>query len=136
MIPTDKKIQLVKIYFYVYEHYENELKYLCERFSNNNKPEFTDQEAITIYLYSMHLEARLKVKHIHEFAKEHLHDWFPKLPSYDAFTNRINRLCEVFKGLSESILTDFIPDDCNQNVSLIDSMPIIICSGKRVSKVA
>ena len=82
----------------------------------------------------MHLEARLKVKHIHEFTNKHLHDWFPKLPSYEAFTNRINRLCEVFKVLSESILTEFVPVDCNQDVSLIDSMPVIICSGKGFQK--
>ena len=136
MTPTDKKIKLVKIYFYVCDHYDTEWKYLCERFSNNNKPEFSDQEAITIYLYAMHLEYRLKVNHIHEFASEHLRDWFPKLPSYVAFTNRINRLCEVFRVLSETVLTDFIPDDCNQDISLIDSMPVIICSGKRISKVA
>ena len=135
MTPTDKKIKLVKIYFYVCDHYDTEWKYLCERFSNNNKPEFSDQEAITIYLYAMHLEYRLKVNHIHEFASEHLRDWFPKLPSYVAFTNRINRLCEVFRVLSETVLTDFIPDDCNQDISLIDSMPVIICSGKRISKV-
>jgi len=136
MTPTDKKIKLVKIYFYVCDHYDTEWKYLCERFSNNNKPEFSDQEAITIYLYAMLLEYLLKVKHIHEFASEHLRDWFPKLPSYEAFTNRINRLCEVFRVLSETVLTEFIPDDCNQDISLIDSMPVIICSGKRISKVA
>jgi len=84
----------------------------------------------------MHLEFRLKVKHIHEFASEYLRDWFPKLPSYEAFTNRINRLCEVFRVLSETVLTEFIPKDCNQDISLIDSMPVIICSGKRNSKVA
>jgi hypothetical protein len=136
MIPTDKKIKLVKIYFYVCDLYDNEWKYLCERFSNNNKPEFSDQEAITIYLYAMHLESRLKVKHIHEFASEYLRDWFPKLPSYEAFTNRINRLCEVFRVLSETVLTEFIPKDCNQEISLVDSMPVITCSGKRISKVA
>jgi len=38
--------------------YAKKLKYLCQRFSNNSNPEFTDQEAITIYLYSMHVEHR------------------------------------------------------------------------------
>lgn len=60
-------------------------KYLCERFSNNNEPEFTDQEAITVYLYAMHLEYRHKVKDIHRFDSEYLRDWFPKLPSYETF---------------------------------------------------
>jgi len=55
MIPTDMKIKLVKINFYVCEHYENELKYLCERFINNNNPELTDHLSMSIYLYSIHL---------------------------------------------------------------------------------
>lgn len=136
MIPKDKAIKLVKIYCYVCEQYEKELKYLCQRFSNNNKPKFTDQEAITIYLYVMQVEEHLKVNKIHEFASEHLREWFPELPSYVAFINRINRLNEVFKALSEPILSNFKPTDCDDNISLIDSMPIILCSGKRSPKVA
>ena len=136
MIPKDKAIKLVKIYCYICEQYEKELKYLCQRFSNNNKPVFTDQEALAIYLYAMQVEEHLKVNKIYEFASEHLREWFPKLPSYVAFTNRINRLNEVFKAISEPILTKFQPSDCDQDISLIDSMPIITCSGKRSPKVA
>ena len=116
--------------------FEKELKYLSQRFSNNSNPEFTDQEAMTIYLYSMHIEHRFKVKHIHEFASEHLRDWFPKLPSYVAYVNRINRLNEAFKKIVEPILTNYQPLDCDTGTTLIDSMPIITCSGKRSPKVA
>jgi len=84
----------------------------------------------------MHLEYCLRVKHIYEFASEYFRDWFPKLLSYEAFTNRINRLCEVFRALSEAVLTEFIPKDCNQDISLIDSMLAITCSGKRNSMLA
>ena len=136
MTPTDNKTKLVKIYCYVCEMYEKELKYLCQRFSNNSNPEFTDQEAIAIYLYSMHVEHRFKVKHIYEFASEHLRFWFPKLPSYVAYTNRINRLNEAFKGMVEPILTNYKPEGCDTAINLIDSMPIITCSGKRQGKVA
>lgn len=41
---------------------KKDLKYRCQRFSNNN-PRFTDQEAIT-NLYSMHVKCRFKVKEI------------------------------------------------------------------------
>jgi hypothetical protein len=51
MTPKDSKTKLVKIYCYVCEQYEKDLQYLCQRFSNNNNPEFTGQEAITIYLF-------------------------------------------------------------------------------------
>ena len=136
MTPTDNKAKLVKIYCYVCDICKKELNYVCQRFSNNNNPEFTDQEAITIYLYSMHVEHRFKVKHIYEFASEHLRSWFPKLPSYVAFTNRINRLNEAFKGMTEDILTNYQPLDCDTGITLIDSMPVITCSGKRSAKVA
>lgn len=136
MTSTDNKTKLVKTYCYVCEQYEKDLKYLCQRLSNNNNPEFTDQEAMTIYLYSVHVEHRFKVKHIYEFASEHLRSWFPKLPSYEAFVNRINRLNEAFKGMAYCILTDYQPLDCDTGIMLIDSMPIITCSGKRKAKVA
>ena len=136
MTSTDNKTKLVKIYCYVCEMYEKELKFLCQRFSNNNNPEFTDQEAMTIYLYSMHIEHRFKVKHIYEFASEHLREWFPQLPSYVAYVNRINRLNEAFKKIVEPILTNYQPLDCDTGITLIDSMPIMTCSAKRSAKVA
>ena len=118
------------------EKFEEELKFYCERFSNNNKPEFTDEEVMTVYLYVMHHEQQFKVKHIHRFASEYLHSWFPKLPSYQAFNNRLNRLHNAFNKLTEMLLSDFQPEDCCLNQSLLDSMPIITCSGKRAGKVA
>lgn len=49
MINQTKATKLIKTYQYVCEKYEQELKYHCERFSNNNQPDFTDQEVLTIY---------------------------------------------------------------------------------------
>ena len=136
MIPKDKEYKLIEIYFYVCKKFEKELKIYCERFSNNDKPEFTDQEIMTLYLYVMHHEQQFKVKHIHRFASEHLLSWFPKLNSYQAFNNRLNRLSGAFRKLSEDLLVDYQPNDCCLDQSLLDSMPIITCSGKRTGKVA
>lgn len=135
MISKDKDDKLVKIYCFICDKFE-ELQFYCERFSNNNKPEFTDQEIMTIYLYTMHHEGHMKVKHIHRFASEYLRSWFPKLGSYQAFNNRLNKLNGVFTRLVEILLTDYQPEDCDLNQSLLDSMPIITCSGKRSGKVA
>jgi hypothetical protein len=136
MIPKVKELKLIAIYMYICNIYDSHLKYTCERFSNNNHPVFTDQEVMTVYLYSMHVEHRLKIKHIHEFANEHLRSWFPLLPTYEAFVMRINRLNEAFKNLANLLLSGFCPDDCDQNTSLMDSLPIITCSGKRSPSVA
>jgi len=136
MIPWEKALQLTAIYLYISELYESELQFVCQRFSNNNRPEFTDQEIITIYLFVMHSEQRFKIKHIHQFAKDYLHSWFPKLPSYVAFNTRLNRMSEALKRLSDILMTTQRPDDCSSNINLLDSMPIITCSGKRHGGVA
>lgn len=136
MIPKVKADKLIKIYFHVCQKFENELQFQCSRFSNNNAPEFTDQEAMTIYLYAISQEQRLIIKQIHTFADEYLRSWFPKLPSYAAFNHRLNWLSEAFKQFADSLLIDFKPDNCSQQMSLLDSMPIITCSGKRTGKVA
>lgn len=135
MISKDKDDKLIRIYFYICDKFE-ELQFYCERFSNNNKPEFTDQEIMILYLYIMHHEGHTKVKEIHRFASEYLVSWFPKLGSYQAFNNRLNKLGGAFTRLVEIILEEFQPEDCCLDQSLLDSMPIITCSGKRSSKVA
>jgi len=135
MISKDNGDKLVKIYFFICEKFE-ELQFYCERFSNNNQPEFTDQEIMTIYLYAMHHEGHTKVKQIHRFASEWLKSWFPNLGSYQAFNNRLNMLGGAFTRLVEILLTDYQPEDCCLDQSLLDSMPIITCSGKRKGKVA
>ena len=136
MIPEAKAVKLIEIYIYICERYEEELKYCCERFTNNNQPELTDQEIMTIYLYGIHEEQRFKVKQIHRFANEYLRSWFPNLGSYAAFNNRLNRLSEAFRHLVAPLLSEFQPKDCCLDQSLLDSMPIITCSGRRTPKVA
>ncbi|MCX6230151.1 MAG: transposase [Bacteroidetes bacterium] len=136
MIIEAKAVKLIQIYFFVEKSFEENLKYSCERFSNNDKPELTDIEIMTIYLFVIHEEQRLKIKQIHKFANDYLISWFPYLGSYQAFNNRLNRLSEAFKNLSIKLLNDFIPEDCILDQSLLDSMPIITCSGRRSPKVA
>ncbi len=135
MISRDKDDKLIRIYFYICDKFE-ELQFYCERFSNNNEPEFTDQEVMTIYLYTMHHEGHRTAKQVHRFASEYLNSWFPKLGGYQAFNNRLNRLGGAFTRLIEMLLADFQPDDCLFDQSLLDPMPIITCSGKRSGKVA
>ncbi len=136
MINQAKASKLIKIYHYVCDKYENVLQYHCQRFTNNNKPEFTDQEVMTIYLFAVQEEQRSKIKDIHKFASGYLLDWFPKLTSYVAFSTRLNRLCGALRVLCQSVVEEFIPAGCSSGFSLLDSMPIITCSGKRKAKVA
>ena len=89
-----------------------------------------------IYLYSTHHEQQIKIKQIHECTSNHSRSWFPLLPSYEAFIMRINRLSEAFRNLADLLLSGYCPEDCDLNTSLMDSLPIITCSGKRMPSVA
>lgn len=136
MIPKAKALKLIAIYLYICQLHDQELKHLSQRYSNNDKPHFTDQEIMTIYLFVVQQEQRFRVSQIYAFADQYLRSWFPALPSYKAFSNRLNRLSEPFKALAAHSFSTFTPPDCDTDVSLLDSMPIITCSGKRNGKVA
>lgn len=136
MIPKAKALKLTAIYLYICQLHDKELKYLSQRYSNNDKPDFTDQEVMTIYIYVMRQEQRFRISQIYTFADEYLRSWFPKLPSYQAFNYRLNRLSEPLKAVAAHIIADLKPLDCSGETSLLDSMPVITCSGKRSGKVA
>ena len=134
MISKVKSTKLVEIFFYVSDANEKELKFSCERFSNNSCPVFSDQEIMTVYLFCISLEQRNRIKHIYDFADQYLRSWFPKLPSYAAFNNRNNRLSEAFRFLMASLLQTHQPLDCSAQESLLDSLPVITCSGGKESE--
>jgi hypothetical protein len=136
MIPKAKALKLIAIYLHICKLHDEELQYLYQRYTNNDKPEFTDQEMITLYLFVVQQEQRFKVSQIYAFADQYMRSWFPALPSYQAFNRRLNRLSEAFKLIAARSVSDFIPSDCRLDMSLLDSMPIITCSGKRSGKVA
>jgi len=132
----NKQLKLIAIYLRISELYKIDLQYYCQRFSNNNSPKFTDIEAITIYLFAMKEQKCFEIRLIYNFTKDYLFSWFPDLPSYKAFCTRLNNLNAIFNRLSQILIASNIPDDCDFDNSLLDAMPIIICSGKRKAKVA
>lgn len=76
-------------------------------------------------------------RYIYSFAKEYLFSCFPKFPSYEVFNNRLNILCDAFKILFQRLISSSILEDCDFYIPLVDSFPIITCSGRnRVGKVA
>lgn len=136
MINQATQSKLIKIYFFICHKYEIDLKYQCQRFTNNNSPEFTDQEIMTIYLFCVHAEKRISISEMHQFILNYYADWFPKLPSYVAFNTRLNKLVDAFSLLLNNLITEFAPSSISCENSLVDSMPIITSSGKRPGKVA
>lgn len=122
--------QLIQVYCDVCTLYHQYLWQYCERFSHNAHPEFTDEEVITIYLFGI-MEKRFEVAHIHKHAQDHLAHWFPKLPSYGGYIQRLNKLSAVFPPLLNALAPTWDNGAKAGLTFLLDSMPIILARGTR-----
>ena len=101
-----------------------------QRLSNNFCPQFSDEECITVYLWGIS-QRRFEQKAIYEYTRNHLLEWFPKLPSYQAFSDRLNRLAPVFQALSEIWLSVIGIDLYEHRDYIVDSCPVILAKGPR-----
>ena len=128
----DWQMRLIILYVFICEQFQNDLWSYCQRFTNNNKPKFTDEEVITIFLYGI-MQRRFEIKTVYNYTANHLSDWYPNLPSYEAFVQRLNRLSEVFPVLLERILDRFSGTGLLPNIRLIDSFPVVMANAKRSS---
>ena len=126
------KENLVKLYLYICEDKSIQNYLAGMRMSNNHSPEFTDEEVLTIYIFGI-TEKLYKVKHIYKHVLNHLKDWFPKLPSYQAFDNRLNSLSSCFQLLIDSINLQAWEQLPFLSEKVIDSVPIIVANNKRSS---
>jgi len=135
---NEMQLKLIETYSMVCNFFDKNPQWNFIRLSNNNQPsQFTDQEAVTIYLFVGQYQKYSKIKDIHNFAKHYLLDWFPNLTSYEKFNNRLNTLNLIFYDISLDIISNNIPENAQINTLLLDSMPIVTCKGRnRTAKVA
>src|SRR4051794_33574754 len=126
----DWQLQLVTLYVFICNEYSLNLWQHCQRFTNYVRLEFSDEEIMTVYLFGI-MSKQYTIKGIYQYASRHLKDWFPTLPSYQAFVNRVNRLGDAFIQLIERLQIQ-TPMNFKQAPSqVIDSMPIIMAQGGR-----
>ena len=135
---NEMQLHLIQTYTWVCDMFDKNQQWRYIRLSNNNRPTgFTDQEAVTIYLFVGHYLGYSQVSEIHHFAYHFLSDWFPNLTSYQKFKNRLNTLHPVFYHIANDIFSNHIPTNAQLQKQIIDSMPIITAKGKnRIGKVA
>jgi hypothetical protein len=135
---NEMQLKLIEIYLMVCDLFAKNPQWKYIRLSNNNNPSvFTDQEAVTIYLFVGRYLKLSKIRKIHDFARHFLFDWFPNLTSYQKFNKRLNILYPVFYDIALYIISNYIPENAQQHTQLIDSLPIVTCKGKnRKAKVA
>ena len=94
----DPQYTLVRIYLFVCQHYQHRLRAAAQRQTGNSDPDFTDEEVLTIYLFGI-IEKRRTISEIYDYTRHHFPDWFPDLPSYGGYNQRLNRLSAVFAPL-------------------------------------
>ncbi len=91
----DWDTSLITLYLIICNAYEERLWLSCQRLTNGGYKRFSDQEAISIYLYG-NLIGLKTLKQIHQYTNNHLKSYFPHLPGYEAFVHRIAFLGEAF----------------------------------------
>ena len=116
--------QLISTYLYICKHYKTTLWVYNQRMTNYADLSFTDEEVIAIYLFGV-IDKNRELKKIYNYADRHLRDWFPKLPSYTAFVQRLNKVADVFAPLLEIIQQEQAEKNQGQ-VWLIDSFPVAL----------
>ena len=141
-ILTMKELELIWLYYYLCECYDTELRWYCQRFSPNSEPKnlkITDVELLTIYFYCRLHEDRHSKARIHDFARRYMLSWFPRLPNYANFNARLNAMDSAITALVPMLLqtveNQFATQAVSEQMTLLDSFPIMLCSGKRKGKV-
>ncbi len=134
---------LIEIYLFVCHIHDTSSDTCYQRLSNNRVPEFTDQELITIWFFA-HLEGCFEKKQMHSLIRKYWRHWFPRLPSYQTFVLRLNRLEPTFQTvgarLSDALVAARTPE-CDH---LVDSLPVMLarhghsyraCVGREVADI-
>ena len=120
---------LITLYLAVCHHWQEGCWAQAQRHAPYADLDFTDEEVVTIYLFAVALEQKRQIKDIHRHAGRYWRDWFPRLPGYGAYVQRLNRLADCFPALLERFC------ETGETVSfagLVDSMPVILArQGRR-----
>lgn len=124
---------LIELYCTVCQYDDSRFLEGKQRLSNNNCPKFTDDELITVYLWGLKKQLFTR-KAIYDHTKEELHDYFPNLPSYQAFCRRLNRLDGAFRALAEIWSEQAVQKAEQTNCYVLDSCPIMLARDSRSNR--
>jgi hypothetical protein len=129
---VDWQLRLITLYEFICRQYREHLWVYCQRFSPYTDLTFTDEEVICIFLWGVR-DKRRELKDIYRDTRRHLPEWYPHLPSYTGYVQRLNRVAGVFVPLLEAIQEAFPDLQVQPAVRLMDAMPIRLAHAKRSS---
>ncbi len=123
----DWQSHLITLYLTVCELYRQELWVHVQRFAPHADLRFTDEEVITLYLFGI-MDKKREIKTLYEHADRYWRDWFPHLPGYVAYVQRLNRLADVFPALLEKLSPAGAPPT---PTGVADSLPVVLAQQSR-----
>jgi hypothetical protein len=122
-------LQLIQLYLLVCELYDMRRRSCFQRLSNNANPDgITDQELVTIYCFG-HLHGHFEKKAMHQFIQEYWLEYFPKLPAYQTFVARLNRLEATFQSLGAELQARLRVAQVPEIDRVLDSLPVMLARG-------
>ena len=122
-------IQLIQLYVLACDLYNTRRRTCFQRISNNANPDgITDQELVTIYWFA-HLHGHFEKKAMHHFIRHYWREFFPKLPSYQTFVARLNRLEATFQSLGAELQARLKAEHVPEVDQVVDSLPVMLARG-------
>lgn len=106
----DWQDRIITLFVQICDGYKNGLWAYCQRFTNYANLSFTDEEVVTIYMYGI-IEGLTTKKQIYSHTKNYWSQLFLKLPNYEAFVYRVNKLGDVFVAMLE-MYQNMLPEGC------------------------
>ena len=97
----DWQLQLITLYLEVCKYWQEGGWVQAQRYAPYADLSFTDEEVVTPYLFAVVVENKRQIKDIHTHARRYWRDWFPRMPGYGAYVQRLNRIADCFPSLSE-----------------------------------
>lgn len=122
--------KLIEIYLLVCHLYDMN-KHLHLQENRSRQPTLSVPELMSIYLFGG-LNGHFKKRQIYDFITNYWRECFPALPSYQAFSRRLNLLENHFQILFGYLLEKIKASDQVPSLDhLVDSMPVMLASGSK-----
>lgn len=86
-----------------------------------------------MYLFG-HLQGLTTQRQIYDYFSNHWRAWFPSLPAYQSFNQRLSNLSVAFELLITELLLTKAWQIQSSDDRLIDSVPVMLAQGKRASR--
>ena len=123
--------KLIELYCAICHHsQDSRIAEKMQHGSNNKSAQFTDVELMTAYLWGAQ-QGLLTRKSIYNFIRTYHLGEFQKLPSYQAFCRRLNRLAEAFAALAEVLFEQKLASSEPTHGYVLDSCPVMVSVGSR-----